>query len=294
MIPNRIHFIFGLDPTFGEKPFSLVHYLSVLSAAKVNQPDEIVLHYSHEPSGEWWERTRSLVELDRVVIPETIHGRSLTHFAHKADVLRLEILMSEGGIYLDADTFCISSLRPLLDASTVMGIEPNAGLCNAVILAEKESPFLTLWHERYRTFSDDDWRSHSVIAPYQLSRLHPETVRIENEYAFFFPSYDDPMACLLWEENVSLRHRFAGFARVLSDVPYYLRGDWPVSFTPYLHHLVSSRSAFWARLRQSYCLHLWESLWWDAHLRDMSPHSLKQSKGLFAKIASEVLGNDMP
>lgn len=290
MIPNRIHFIFGLHPTFGEKPFSMVHYLSILSAFKVNNPDEIVLHYAYEPKGEWWERTRPLVQLNRVTVPEAIHGRALTHFAHKADVLRLQLLSTEGGIYLDADTFCISPFRPLFDSSTVMGIEPNAGLCNAVILAEKAAPFLTLWLEHYRTFTDEDWRSHSVIAPYRISKRHPELVRIENEYAFFFPSYDDPMRRLLWDAEVSIPRRIVGLARIVRDIPYYSRGDWPVRYSTYIRHLLLSRAAFFAKLRQSYCLHLWESLWWNAHLRDMSAASLAQSKGVFADLVVDVLG----
>src|SRR5687767_12052334 len=56
MIPNRIHFIFGLHPDFGGKPFSFVHYLAIASAAAVNSPSEIILHHAHEPAGEWWER----------------------------------------------------------------------------------------------------------------------------------------------------------------------------------------------------------------------------------------------
>ncbi len=58
MIPNVIHFCFGLSQDHGGKPFSLVHYLAVRSAVEVNRPDAVRFYYCYEPSGEWWERAR--------------------------------------------------------------------------------------------------------------------------------------------------------------------------------------------------------------------------------------------
>lgn len=37
--------------------------------------------------------------------PDTILGRKISHFAHKADVLRLLAMKHSGGIYLDIDMF---------------------------------------------------------------------------------------------------------------------------------------------------------------------------------------------
>lgn len=292
-IPNRIHFIFGLQPDFGGKPFSFVHFLAVLSATIVNQPKEVVLHYCYEPTGVWWEQAKPFVVLSRVAVPNSVEGRSISHFAHKADVLRLDILHSEGGIYLDADTFCIRSFSPLLAHPAVMGIEPNAGLCNAVVLAERNSQFIRTWRIGYGDFSDHDWRSHSVRLPYFIAREHPELIHVESEYSFFFPTYDDPMHTLLWGEEMRLTTRIVGMLRILSNALYYARGDWPVRIFSYLWHLVSSSDWYYSRLRNSYCLHLWESIWWDAHLKSLSPHSLRRSEGLFARLVSDVVGNSV-
>ena len=49
MIPNIIHFIYGLDPSFGGKPFMLFHYLAIKSAYEVNKPDKIYFVYAYEP-----------------------------------------------------------------------------------------------------------------------------------------------------------------------------------------------------------------------------------------------------
>lgn len=290
MIPNRIHFVFGLDPAFGGKPFSFIHFLAIASASAVNGPSEIIFHHAYEGSGEWWERARPLVRLNRVSAPEAVHGRTVSHYAHKADVLRLEILRNEGGIYLDADTFCVRPFRPLLEHSTVMGIEPNAGLCNAVILAEPGAPFITEWLARYGDFSGDDWRSHSVSLPCQLSREQPDLIHVEDEHSFFFPTYDDPMHVLLWQDRISLGQRFKGFIRLAADTGYYVSGDWPVRVAGYFAGTLSSRRQYHARLRRSFCLHFWESLWWEPYLRDLTPGSLRRSGGLFAALVTEILG----
>ena len=288
MIPNRIHFIFGLDPSFGGKAFSFVHYLAILTTQITNRPDEIVLHYAHEPDGEWWERAKPLVRLSRVQAPTSVFGQGIVHYAHKADVLRLEILNSEGGIYLDIDTLCIRSFNPLLTHSTVMGIEPNAGLCNAVILAERDAPFVNMWLKAYHDFRSDDWRSHSVRLPYHIAKSHPESIHVESEYSFFFPTYDDPLHVLLWRPEIGLWDRAKGLWKGMMNVPYYASGDWPVRAAYYLLAPFLSRENYLARLRQSYCLHLWESLWWEKYLRELTPATLRQSGGIYANLVLEI------
>jgi hypothetical protein len=292
-IPNRIHFIFGLHPDFGGKPFSFIHYLAVLSASIVNKPDEIILHYRYLPSGVWWDLAKPYLLLDQVPIPESVEGRPVSHFAHKADVLRLNILEREGGIYLDMDTFCIRPFTPLLTHSTVLGIEPNAGLCNAVILAEKNAPFIGVWKNGYSNFSDDNWRSHSVRLPYFLARENPDLIHVENEYAFFFPTYDDPMHRLLWSGEISFIQRSIGILRILAKSTYYLRGDRPKRVIPYIKHTLSSSSWYYSRLRNAYCMHHWENIWWDSYLKTVSPKTLRSSDGLFARLVVDVIGKEM-
>ena len=45
--------------------------------------------------------------------------------------------MQHGGIYLDIDVISIFPFESLRKHNTVMGIEHDAGLCNAVILSRK-------------------------------------------------------------------------------------------------------------------------------------------------------------
>lgn len=223
MIPNIFHFVFGMKPDFGGKPFNMVHYLAVKSAAVLNRPDEMILHYQYEPGGEWFEKARPCLTLNKIVAPTQIFGNPLLHVAHQADIVRLQALKETGGIYLDLDTISIKSLAPLRQYEFVIGKEfkppifytpwdrvktavrtlnPTAiwkeqevyGLCNAVMMSEKNSAFISLWLEGYHNFrskgKDEFWVEHSVKLPYELSAKHPDLVKVLDPYAFHYPGYD--------------------------------------------------------------------------------------------------------
>ena len=178
MIPNIFHFVFGMAPDFGGKPFSLVHYLAVKSAVELNKPDAAIFHYQYEPTGEWWEKAKPLLTLKQVKAPESIMGNPLLHVAHKADIIRLQALQETGGVYLDLDTISVRPLTSLYHHEFIIGQELKAafvprnwrqklkkqlgwtkensvastGLCNAVLLAQKNSRFINRWLEEYKNF----------------------------------------------------------------------------------------------------------------------------------------------
>lgn len=62
-------------------------------------------HYKHEPTGPWWDLIKPHLTLIKTNVPETIYGREVNHFAHKADLVRLWVLERMGGIYLDIDMY---------------------------------------------------------------------------------------------------------------------------------------------------------------------------------------------
>ena len=224
MIPNIFHFVFGMATDFGGRPFSLSHYLAIKSAADVNKPEAIFFHYEFEPTGEWWEKAKPLLTLNKIKAPESFMGRPLYHVAHKADVVRLQALKEYGGIYLDLDTICVRPIKALLDHSFIIGQELKAeyipknwrqkikytirkkfakqnankitGLCNAALLAEKNSPFVNLWLDTYASFRskgrDKYWNEHSVFIPIQMAAAHPDKITFLEPYAFHYPLYDKP------------------------------------------------------------------------------------------------------
>jgi hypothetical protein len=174
-IPNIVHFIYGLKGP--DEPLYYFHYLAVLSAIVVNRPDTVYFHYQYRPSGLWWE------EIERMVVPvkqtarDYIGTQRLTHYAHKSDVMRLEILREQGGVYLDIDTLCLKPWHELLDNSFVIGEElehggSTRGLCNAVMLAKPGSEFVNAWLAIYpSSFKEGEWSTTSCLVPRLLSRL---------------------------------------------------------------------------------------------------------------------------
>jgi hypothetical protein len=258
MIPNRYNYIFGMNPN--DKPFSFIHYLCIRSCIAVNNPASVTIYYEYEPDGIWWNEIKRLVTTTAVVAPRRIFGRPINRTAHRADVLRLELLIQAGGIYLDVDVLCLKPFKSLLHYDCVLGEEYNEGLCNAVILAQPNTPFLRRWFAEYSSFSDQQWNEHSVRLPRRLADAHPDQLHIEPHTAFYWPMhwpnhlaqfFLSPASCFsersfcvhLWESktwpllralDINMLHivdsEFFRLARALFQTDSYgaedKRGDW--------------------------------------------------------------------
>ena len=136
-------------------------------------------------------------------------------------MLRLQILLEYGGIYLDIDTICQRPFEPLLDGRVVLGNEERivngqrepVGLCNAIIIAPPRAQFLRLWYETYREFvggpSGNLWNKFSVQMPMRLAREHSELVRIEPAASFFWPSWDSAGIRSMFSENLEFPEAFS-------------------------------------------------------------------------------------
>lgn len=189
-IPKIVHFVFGMEKG---AVFGLVQYLSVASASRVLRPECIYVHYVHLPTGFFWDLLGGVVEPNRIEEVNSVFGRPVLHYAHKADVARMRALMEYGGIYLDLDVVSLSSFDHLLHHDFVMGQEGKdglIGLCNAVILASKDSKFLKTWFESYSSFNSSIWSYHSVILPKELAVKYPSEITILDHKSFFWPIWD--------------------------------------------------------------------------------------------------------
>jgi hypothetical protein len=225
-----------------DKPWSLVHYACVKSAVERIRPTYVFFYCEYEPSGPWWNLTRRMVNLVKIKAPSEIFGNPILHPAHCADVVRLEKLLSSGGIYLDVDVFVHRSFDDLLTHNTVLGQQRVGrgvlGLCNAVILAEAQSPFLKRWQSEYRSFRskghDEFWDEHAVRVPYRLAKQFPHEITILSESAFFEATFE------------------------------------PTD----LSRIYSSREPI--DLSRAYATHLWETLAWERHLEHLTPRRVRK------------------
>jgi mannosyltransferase OCH1-like enzyme len=233
MIPNIFHFCYGFTKDFGGKPFSLVHYLALKSAYEINRPDAVFFYYKFIPEGEWWEKAKKIITLVQIEPPVEVFGNRLYHVAHKSDVWRLSALIEFGGIYMDLDTICVKPFTPLLDNKFVIGKQGRwrrMGLCNAVMMAEKNSEFAKIWLNEYKSFRslghDKYWAEHSVSVPFTLSIKYTDLLHIEKYSSFHYPLY----------------------------YPLSLKKMFKYNF----------------KYEKAYCHHLWENGSWEKYLKNLS------------------------
>jgi glycosyltransferase involved in cell wall biosynthesis len=201
-IPNIIHYIFGLKKQIQE--FSFVYYLSILSNFLINKPFIIYFHYQHLPYGYWWEKAKKYIKLN-FINTENIYwnNKKIIKYAHKADKIRLELLLKYGGIYMDIDTITYKPYHHLLNYDFVIGIqEENYGdknitlYCNAILFAKKNSIFIKKWIERYEEyFIPEGWCEASVHLPYfilnSLDENEKKNIKILEKEYFYYPSYNE-------------------------------------------------------------------------------------------------------
>lgn len=274
MIPNIFHFIFGMMPDFGGKPFSLPHYLAIKSAIEVNQPEKVYFHYQYEPGGEWWERIKPSLILNQIEAPKEIFGNKLYHVAHQTDVVRLQMLKEFGGVYLDLDTISVKPLNELYNHGFVIGQELKpvfsytrleklshhltlgnyqrvAGLCNGVLLSAPGSDFVNIWLDSFKGFRskgmDEYWGEFAVEIPLKLAKMHPEKVEILSPYAFHYP---------LWDAD--------GLAKIFAQSNKY---------------------------PEAYVHHVWESHSWEKYLKHLTEENIKNVDTTYNCLARRYLTN---
>ncbi|WP_164712229.1 glycosyltransferase [Methylobacterium currus] len=220
-IPKTFHFIIASNDPDEPPRFSLINYLAVRSALDLNEGFKAVIHCDPEPQGPYWDMLKGSVDIVRTTLPKRVFDRPVDLIAHRVDVLRMQVLLEHGGIYLDFDTICQKPFAPLLDGSVVLGREevPDGaggrrpvGLCNATIIAPPGAEFLRLWYEEYRSFvggpSGDAWNKFSVQVPQALADAHPHLVRIEPAASFFWPSWDEHGIEALFEHDLEFPEAF--------------------------------------------------------------------------------------
>ena len=223
------------------------------SAISINKPKKSYFHYFYEPYGKYWDLIKPYLILEKVNPPAEIYGNKLHHYAHQADVIRLQALIEEGGVYADIDTIFVNPIpTELFEKSFVMGKQGNEGLCNALMMSEPNSPFAMQWlYDHNICFKggmpgSDGWCTHSVYYPLHLSKKIPNHIHIEEGSSFFNLLYHQPDIKKLFEDNVTLEDSV-------------------------------------------YSLHLWENVSWKSHLGKLTPTDINTNDTTFNLIARKYI-----
>ncbi|CCC13500.1 unnamed protein product [Sordaria macrospora k-hell] len=197
----------SLGPSAGH--FDFLSYLAVRAALVSLQPTELKLHYTYlssppspdpnaqDPLSNPWIRRltqRWPGKFKLVHHPPPPETESKAQYAHKSDTLRLQILLEEGGIYLDIDVFAFRSFAPLLSRGptqgrdTILGYEGGNrwGLCNAVIVARRpNATFIRRWLDTYLDENVDlekeAWNYRSVLLPKELMAVEQHHFHLDEK-----------------------------------------------------------------------------------------------------------------
>lgn len=185
MVPNIIHFIWLTGPKSRE--FSYINYLAVLAAAKSQKPNHMIMWTNDPPVGNRnWDRASFYFETRYINAPDFIEGTPINHVQYQSDVLRMEILIAHGGIFLDTDLILLRSIDPLLNEPLTLFEESPSSIANGIIFTAPDSPFLQHWHNALPVaMRSPVWAYHAVVLPVELSKKYPDLVRVMDQTHFF-------------------------------------------------------------------------------------------------------------
>lgn len=191
-IPNVVHFRWG----FHSPKINFMNYLAIRSALVSLKPDILKLHYEElNMDNVWFKKLQDSITLVHhdIALEYPRQTQEKWQASHLADVLRLDILQKEGGIYMDTDVIALRPFDALRHSKMDVVLGHEGGdrhcLCNAIILARKDTPFISQWIKRYSDFSAKEWNYHSVILPKQMALDHPDQVCTLAPSVLFWPTW---------------------------------------------------------------------------------------------------------
>jgi len=243
-IPRIVHYVFGMREQ--TQPFHLLHYLAIESCRRVLQPERIYLYYHHLPFGLYWDLICPHLTLVRVApateVSAAQYGDRVPEqyrYAHHADVIRLDALIEHGGIYADIDTLF---LRPL----------PEAFYQQPFVISREEPVVDELSGELRESLCN-------AVMMAQPGSVFARTWR-ERIGAALNGTWSNH-SCLLARRIADERPADVHIApsQALLGVPLTIAG---------LRALLEGGEL---DLSDSYCIHLWQHLWWEESRTDFSP-----------------------
>ncbi len=252
-IPNIFHFI-----NIGPREFNLLHYLSIMSAYKQNNPSKIYIYCdTYQKNNIYWELLKNIVTIVKINPPSFHKGIPLESYHYKADIIRMEKLLEKGGIYMDLDVLSLKPLTCFLDNNIVLGAEMASdsettdineftSITNAVILTESNNKFIKDWFSQIAdNLTGKPWAYHAVCLP--------KNILLKKNY------------------DVTLVPK-------KSFMPFCFRYDYI-----FKQEMKYKRK----ELVDSYTIHLWENIWKDQYISKLDVGYFNSNNNLL----TELFGN---
>lgn len=235
VVPNIVH------QTYDYQAPNFFFFLSILSVQRFLRPDKHILWVNDEgrfrrAHWESWQRRadpsswesvlaemlrNGSVEARLVLFPLHPPDNSsvfASNKAHRSDLMRMQALYEQGGIYLDTDAFALPH-RPLHDLRVhdfVLSFDNLVNhdhlapkrMNNGVLLSSPRATFLRLWREAYSSsFNPSSFDHDSSVVPFRLATSYPDLVHVEwnrlapVSYGFQTSLLADALTCGLWQPS---------------------------------------------------------------------------------------------
>ncbi|RWR99039.1 uncharacterized protein B4U79_11545, partial [Dinothrombium tinctorium] len=183
IVENIVHYI-----RWNQPEVDFIFYISIQSVLQNHNPDKIYIHCNcYDLRGKYWNsiRTNEKIVIKYLSIVKRIFGRKVENIFHKADIARINILMTYGGIYLDNDVFVANSFNEYLKYEISLGFEARKGqpLGNQIIVAHKDARFLQFWLNSYHFYDHTQWYFNAGEFPAKtIVQVNPNLVHRTDKF----------------------------------------------------------------------------------------------------------------
>lgn len=207
IIPNIVHFI-----RFGNESLTFKEAVCMLSSLKNQKPERLVIHTdNYDTINHGYDKYLEIVgrhplsqgklEVRFLRQPETIFGQELSgkwRNYHAADVARLEVLMAEGGIFLDRDSYVARNLNEFRAYEMALGWREGESISKHAIIAHKDARFLSEWYNSYKDYRKNELHYNAVNKPTQILKRKPHLI---HRVPFLFAEFHNIMRLVYVEKS---------------------------------------------------------------------------------------------
>ncbi|CAN8030713.1 unnamed protein product [Ixodes persulcatus] len=184
IVPNIVHFI-----RLGNASLQFVEVVCLRAAWLQQRPDHLIIHCDEcnaTVNSPLWYLIRDIPDLvlEPAKRPTEIFDVKFSSLQHASDVVRAQVLMKYGGIYLDSDAYLVRNLNHYRRYELSMGWSPGEFVGTQVIVAHKNARYLRLWYESYRLYRPSIWYWNAGELPTRkFLSLRPDLVnRVETDF----------------------------------------------------------------------------------------------------------------
>ena len=186
LIPNIAHIIWVKSKT----PIDFLFCLTILSLLHIAKVDKVYIHGESPPTGIYWSIIKDNPKIQVVFrhFQGKVFETDVKVTPHISDVLRADIIMKYGGIYIDVDAIFVKPLDiNIRGYEAVMSPDiyfsnqhPFPELLNGgVTIAKKNSEFWRLQMQSMKHYIDSEWGYNALKMPYKIKERNPETILID-------------------------------------------------------------------------------------------------------------------